>query len=348
MKILVYGAGNLGCLYAAKLHESGQDVRILARGERLAAIRRHGIELEDFVTGKRTTALVKAVDRLDAGDTYELILVILPRHRVGEVLPILAASRASSAVLFLGNNAAGPGELVAALGEEPVLLGFPGAAALADGPRTRYLILPRRTQPTTIGELGGSPSPRLERIKHILERAGFPASVCPNMDAWLKTHAVEICPTANALYMAAGDARRLARTRDAMLLMLRSVREGYRVLSAQGVPVTPPSHRVVQWIPEPLLLSMARRMLEDHSTAIKIGHANEARDEMRCLADELGSLAEKTSVPMPATERLSRYNDPAVEPAADGSADIPVSYASVWITMGVLAAVAILVVLLLR
>ena len=89
-------------------------------------------------------------------------------------------------------------------------------------------------------------------------------------------------------------------------------------------------------------------MLEDDTTAIKIGHANEARDEMRLLADELGALAEKTSVPMPATERLSRYVDPAVEPAADGSADIPVSYASVWITMGVLAVVAVLLVLLLR
>lgn len=34
MRILVYGAGNMGGLYAALLQESGQDVSILARGAR--------------------------------------------------------------------------------------------------------------------------------------------------------------------------------------------------------------------------------------------------------------------------------------------------------------------------
>jgi 2-dehydropantoate 2-reductase len=47
MRILVYGAGNMGCLYAALLQESGQDVSVLARGTRLADIRDHGIRLQD-------------------------------------------------------------------------------------------------------------------------------------------------------------------------------------------------------------------------------------------------------------------------------------------------------------
>ncbi len=34
MRILIYGAGNIGCLYAAKRAQSGQDVAILARGDR--------------------------------------------------------------------------------------------------------------------------------------------------------------------------------------------------------------------------------------------------------------------------------------------------------------------------
>ena len=45
MKILVYGAGNLGSLYAAKLKDAGHDVTILARGKRLHCIREHGILL---------------------------------------------------------------------------------------------------------------------------------------------------------------------------------------------------------------------------------------------------------------------------------------------------------------
>ena len=51
MKILIYGAGVIGTLYAARLQESGQLVTMLARGQRLADIRRHGLMLEDVVRG---------------------------------------------------------------------------------------------------------------------------------------------------------------------------------------------------------------------------------------------------------------------------------------------------------
>lgn len=221
MRILVYDAGNIGSLYAALLSDAGHEVSILARGKRLATIAEVGIELEDFATGKRTTARPKVVERLELNDVYDLILVAIGREHVSEVLPVLAANRSPS-VLFLGNNPAGPKALVDALGADRVLLGFPGAAGVPGDRGIRYLILKKADQPTTIGELDGSSSPRLRAIASALESAGFPVAICDQMDAWLKTHAAEILPTAYALYMAAGDAQRLARTRDALVLMIRS------------------------------------------------------------------------------------------------------------------------------
>lgn len=50
-RILVYGAGVLGSLYAARLAESGKDVTILARGQRLRELWEHGIVLEDARVG---------------------------------------------------------------------------------------------------------------------------------------------------------------------------------------------------------------------------------------------------------------------------------------------------------
>ncbi len=38
MKILIYGAGVIGSLFAAKLFFSGQDVTVLARGKRFEEI----------------------------------------------------------------------------------------------------------------------------------------------------------------------------------------------------------------------------------------------------------------------------------------------------------------------
>jgi 2-dehydropantoate 2-reductase len=285
MKILVYGAGNIGSLYAAVLKESGQDVCILARGKRVADIRDFGIRLESTVSAKRTTTLVNAVERLNADDHYDLVLVILPKNRISQALPILAASRQTPSIMFFCNNAAGAQEMTEALGVDRVLLGFPGAAAVSRDDRIRYLILPAREQPTTIGELDGHTSSRLKAIEEAFQAAGFAVAICSNSP-------------------------------DALVLMRQAILEGYRVLSANGIPITPKSHRIFQWLPKPLLLLVMRRMIESDTASIKIGHALGARDEMKTIADELRSLARKTSVPTPAMERLCRYLDLAVGSAA--------------------------------
>ncbi len=347
MRILVYGAGNIGSLYAARLKDSGQDVAVLARGKRLPDIRDHGIQLEDFCTGQQTTTHVKTVDRFAREDAYDLVLVVLPRNHISEVLPILAANENTPSVMFFGNNAAGTDAMIEALGCQRVLLGFPGAAAVVHDDYIRYVILTSREQPTTIGEVDCIKSERIGEIADALQAAGFPVSMCTNMDAWLKTHVAEISPTANALYMAGGDIGRLKRTRDAQLLMLRAIREGYRVLSAIGIPITPPNHKIIQWIPEPVLLVLMRRKLDDDTTSIKIGHASGARNEMKAIADEFNELARRSGVETPSIDTLRSYLE-GTEPIADGSAEISVNWRPVWIAFFLFAVIAVLVWQLLR
>ena len=149
------------------------------------------------------------------------------------------------------------------------------------------------------------------------------------MAAWLETHVAEISPTANALYSAAGDAARLARTRDARVLMLRAIREGYSVLSALGIPITPKNHRLFQWLPEPILLGVMKRMLEADTTNLKIGHALGARKEMKTIADEFRALVERASIATPAMDRLYRHLEPSAEPLPDASAALPLRWGGV-------------------
>jgi len=50
MKILVFGAGPLGSVFAARLHEAGHIVHLLARGRRLQDLRQQGVaEAEEDV-----------------------------------------------------------------------------------------------------------------------------------------------------------------------------------------------------------------------------------------------------------------------------------------------------------
>ncbi|MBN1451826.1 MAG: hypothetical protein JW963_12490, partial [Anaerolineales bacterium] len=136
MKILVYGAGPLGSLFAARLQEGGHDVALLARGQRLADLKENGIVLVDTQTGRKTVVHPCLVERLAPEDAYDLVLVIMRKNRAHEILPILAANHHTPNVIFLMNNAAGPGELVEALGQERVMMGFPMAA----GYRQEYVV----------------------------------------------------------------------------------------------------------------------------------------------------------------------------------------------------------------
>jgi 2-dehydropantoate 2-reductase len=319
MKILFYGAGVLGSLYAARLQEAGQEISILAREQRLADICKHGIVLEDGDTGQRTTTRVNVVDYLAPDDAYDLVVVLMRKNQVSAILPILAANQYTPNVLFMGNNAAGPDEMVEALGRERVLLGF----ARVGGYRKGHVIITKvaSSGPTTIGELNGQSTLRLRQIAEAFKVAGFSVAISPYMDAWLKTHFVEVGPVAHAIYLAGGDNYRLTRTRDGLVLMVRAIREGYRVLRALGVPITPTNHKIFNWIPEPILVALMQRLFNTKTAEIEIaGHANAARDEFKHLADEFRALARTTSVPTPAMDHLYTYLDPAVPPLSEGSA----------------------------
>jgi hypothetical protein len=51
--------------------------------------------------------------------------------------------------------------------------------------------------------------------------------------------------------------------------MIRAIKEGYKVLGALGIPITPSSHKIVNWIPEPLLVPLVRKMLGSKDVELK-------------------------------------------------------------------------------
>jgi ketopantoate reductase len=145
----------------------------------------------------------------------------------------------------------------------------------------------------------------------MLEGAGFPASICANMDAWLKTHVAKILPTAGALFYAGGQINQLATNREAVQLMVRAIREGFEVLRVNDIPITPPNHRVLQWLPESLIVFIMKRMFRGETIAIKVGHVEQAQRELQWLAQEFGALTAATGLETPAMDQLFEYFKPA-------------------------------------
>ena len=351
-KILVYGAGPLGSLFAARLQQGGNDVSILARGQRLTDLREHGIVLQDVMSKQQTVTRVNVVKELAPDDAYDLVLVIMRKNHALEILPILAANRHTSNVLFLMNNAAGPEEWVEALGRERVLIGFPYSVGYRDGHVVHYMA-GTEDDPSLVpfGEADGRVTARTQQVARVLESApGFGAEVRTDMDAWLKYHVALLMPSfVPALYAAGTDHYRLARTRDAVVLAIRAGREGFRVLRALGLPVTPAKFKILEWLPEPILVFLLQRFFTNELMEVAlVKHASAAPDEMKHLADEFLALARTTPVSTPAIDRLYPRFDPGTPLMPEGSAEIPLDWRSVWVGLGALAGLAFVLKLLRR
>jgi 2-dehydropantoate 2-reductase len=283
MKLLVYGAGVTGSLFSARLHEAGHDVSLLARGERLAALRRHGVQLAEAGSPAVRRVPVPVVEH-PAG-RYDLIAVLVRAHQLDPVLESLAGVEGD--VLFALNWAAGPEPLGAVIGHGRVLLSFPTAAGTMDGDVVRYrpASLMTRRFPMPVGEPDGSATPRLERIVRAFRAAGINAKAAPRMDAWLKTHAAFAVPLGQAV-LAAGGPGALADDPDAVRAMIRLMRQN---LAAMPAPPVPRGFAALQTLPEGLLAAMLRRFLRSPTAA----HSGLSNATPAAEAAELERMAEQ-------------------------------------------------------
>jgi 2-dehydropantoate 2-reductase len=319
LKILVFGAGVIGSLYAARLRDSGQDVSILARGDRLATVKAHGIVLEDVQSGRRTETSISVVDRLSPEDSYDLVVVCIGRHQLPSVLPSLTANRHTPSVLFMMNNAEGLEKLTGSVGQGRILGGFPGAGGVLHQGTVRYLLI--RQQSTVLGEPGGRKTPRLQEMENVFRKAGFPTGTTGNIDAWLKTHAMFITCIESAIYLSDGDNQRLARSPGSLIEMVDGVGEGFRVLHALKTPVTPLKLKIMfEWMPRRYPIGYWRGELQGKLGEYSLApHTRASSDEIRELIEEIRGLVRRTAVPTPAMTRLYSWVDSRSSPGGGAS-----------------------------
>lgn len=312
MKILFFGAGPLGSVYAHLLHEAGRDVTVLARGERHDWIQQNGLVLLNDLTGHTSSSRVNVVSRLDPEDEYDLAVVLIRKTGLLPVFEILAASRGVKNVLFMGNNALGFDEYLKHLPAEKVLFGFPGAGG---GIREQVVHYADREKPkgkrraVTLGEVDGRSRERTAAVKALFESAGVPVDLTTDIDGWLKYHVALVSPLVGALYKHDCDNHRASEDSETLRALVRAAKEGGRVLRALGFRKRQPfEFNLFYWLPESMSMTAVRRLLESRFAEVAFAmHAKAARDEMEALADEFQELAAKTSVDTPNIETLREF-----------------------------------------
>ena len=231
MKILIYGAGVIGQIYAARWHEAGHDVTVLARRQTLETLAQDGITLANgaLVNGATSGKVrVNVTGQVSPDSSFELALVTVRRDQVGEILPALAGLQASNIVMMQNNSL------------DLASFGFPGVGGYRrDDGVIEYIEIPQ--QPTTLGRHQG----REEVVGEVFKSAGFAVATTADMEGWLKTHAVFIAAMCASINSCGGDAVKLAADRTRVATMIRSAGEGFRALISNGVAVQPPPLKMI-------------------------------------------------------------------------------------------------------
>jgi 2-dehydropantoate 2-reductase len=302
LRILVFGAGVIGSVYAGKLQQAGNDVVLLARGSRLADLREHDLVLEDAQSGHRDVLAVPIVSEIPAGNCYDLVIVPVRAEQLSSTLPILTAITDRSDVLFFGNTIGREAELTGALGERAVF-GFPAAGGVRDGPVVRYVLIKQQT--TMVGEQNSIRTTRAKQLQAVFDDAGFDTKISTNIENGMLGHTAFVVPIAFALYRAGTDARRLANDTDTMRLMVRATREAFTALRASGNTEIPTNLQTLYHLPTGVVVAYWRRVFASPRGELWFAaHSRAAVKEMRLLADELIAALRDIGRPAPAVDLL--------------------------------------------
>ena len=180
MRIVVVGAGAMGAGYGGRLSRAGYDVTLLdIRREHIAAIVADGLRLSGIVGDH----VVRLPARTDAAglSPFDLAIVFVDANATAAAADTAAGLlKPEGAALTLQNGIGNLEILAARLGSARVLGGVTMNSANLPGPGQAQH---SHAGPTWLGELDGTPTPRLAAIVEALTRAGLETIVTDDVQA---------------------------------------------------------------------------------------------------------------------------------------------------------------------
>ena len=233
MRIIVAGAGAIGCYYAAKLARAGADVTIVARGEHLQAIHARGLRIIEVDGSAGTEVRLPAVARPEEAGAADLVLLCVKSYDLEaaavSLIPLLGEK---TMVLTLQNGVEHGERLAAVIGAEHVLHGAtyivarrraPGVVEHTSGGRIEF------------GSLSGPPAAAAIRIQETLRRGGIDAEAVQDIDLalWRKFIGILAFGSVNCLTRAPAAAWQSLPEAQALVRLIAE--EAQAVAEARGV-----------------------------------------------------------------------------------------------------------------
>ena len=301
MKILVFGAGVLGCNLARNLFRAGKDVTLLARGKWAEEIRKNGLRIKDKFSLRVSVSRIPVVSELRPEDTYDVIFIVMCYTQLDSILDTLRANGTKNIVL-VGNNVRARA-ISAALPEKNVLFAF----ALSAGHREADRVASIDLKKITIGQLSDGHSNE-QLIGQIFSGTKYRVVYEPDMEDYLLCHAAFVIPAAFACYKTDGDLKKLKGNTAYLNRMIDANIEGYRAIKNAGHQILPkddPDFEGAAY--RKTCLRFFKLMCATSLGKICASdHAMNAIDEMGALNWDLKQFFDETGAEYPAWKALEK------------------------------------------
>lgn len=303
-KILIFGAGVIGSVYAGKLSLAGHSVSVFARNRRLTELQLNGLLLCENGM-KDIKANITIISELNRNDIYDYIFVTLRKDQVKDALPFLSKNLSKNFV-FMINTAEGYSDWIREMGIERIIPAFPGAGGKLENGIVQYSLTSRFVQPTTLGEISGNISPRIIELTEVLKNAGFSTSISNNMDSWQKSHVAMVCPLAYGIYFDGGNNYTFSKNKVAIIQMNKALKETFFFLKQSKIGIEPPKLNLFRLTPLCVLNFIMPFVFNTKwAETVISNHALAARDEMKMLFDDFVLLARNRNFNLTELKKLN-------------------------------------------
>lgn len=299
MKILVFGAGVLGCNLARDLFKAKKDVTILARGKWAKEIKSNGLRIKDKFKPRMSVSHIPVITELVPDEQYDVIFITLRYTQLESILDILRSNKTKN-IVFVGNNVHAK-DLSEKLPEKNVLFAFASSA----GHREPNYVDSIDLKKITIGQLKDSQSNE-QFIKQIFEGSKCKITYEPNMEDYLLCHAAFVLPIVFACYKTDGNLKKIKGNKAYFNKIIDANIEGYKAIRNAGHAILPKEDEIFE---SPKYRKTCLRFFK-LMCATSLGkicasdHAMNAVEEMSSLNRDLKLLFDKTDAKYPVWEEL--------------------------------------------
>ena len=281
MRILIYGAGVIGSLYAVLFAETGYDTSIYARGKRLEFLKKNGLLYKKNQNIRRAEATI--LGELSDNDAYDFILLTVRENQLYEALAELKNNK-SNIIVTMVNSLDSYKKWEDIVGKGRILPAFPGAGGSINNDGILDAALtPRMIQPTTFAEISGNKSEKTKQFSKILRHAHIPYQKVVDMHMWQLCHLAMVVPIADAYYEA-DCPERAGRDWKTMKKTARRLKRNFTFLRKQKGKLSPWKMNIFRFVPLPFLtIMLAVTFGSSFGDKFMYQHAMKAPDEMREL-----------------------------------------------------------------